>query len=134
MLTAFTLTFHLFAPKVLFGGERVVRLAAKTQVLKLVLASESERVQVVNLEVVRFAAAHAALVHERAASPVALVDGAAKLRQNISTALARPALACGFRLCRLTVRFESTFRAEALFLERLSEQPHRSYVVVNCIR
>ena len=94
--------------------------ASKRQIIELVFASEGESVQVMDFDVTRFAAAHAAFVNVRAASPVALVDRAAKPGRNSPTALTRR-----YRRRRLAVRFDSLFRTEALLLEEVDQQPHR---------
>ena len=75
---AITLSRDGLPPEVLFGRKCVVGRTAQRQVAKVVLSSSRERLQVVELEMVGFAATHPAGVDEGAATSVALEDRASE--------------------------------------------------------
>ena len=77
------------APEVCFGGERIVRCAAQGQVGSEVLAASCERLEMVQVEIARLAAALTALVDEAAAARVAYEYRAFHCGRNGSAALTR---------------------------------------------
>ena len=113
-------------------------------------ASASEGVTMVQLEMMGLAATDATLVEVGAAMLIALEDGAADARRDVSPALARRRMSArrgfGFRVGRCADGFGVGFAAIhtfarrflvdlrlgtiALLLESLDEQPHRLQVQV----
>ncbi|HEV8547485.1 MAG TPA: hypothetical protein VGQ57_00630 [Polyangiaceae bacterium] len=79
----------VLSPKVLFGGECVVGLAAHRAIAETMRAAASKGLAMMELEIVGFAAPDAALVEVGAAAFVAVEDGTANARREVSTAPAR---------------------------------------------
>jgi hypothetical protein len=75
--------------EVFFCGERVVSVAAQRQVGNIAGAAARERQQMMDLKMVRFRTAFAALVHVGAPGPVSLENSALCGRRNVPAALAR---------------------------------------------
>jgi len=75
--------------KVHFGGERVVCRAAQRQIRDQMRTTHSERLQMMQFEIVRLSATQATLIDIRAARTVAPIHFAPHRPRDVSTALAR---------------------------------------------
>lgn len=89
MTATVSLSLDLFAPERVLGGQGVVSGAAKPKVGDCVPTTLRVGHDVIELQVVRFTAAHAAVVDEGAPRFIALEDTASHRGRDISAALAR---------------------------------------------
>jgi hypothetical protein len=80
---------HEREPEISFCGEPIVSRAAQGQIRSRVRAVQGQRLQVMKLQAVRFAAALAALVDEAAARAVSPIHLAPHRGGDVSAALAR---------------------------------------------
>ncbi|HEV8550742.1 MAG TPA: hypothetical protein VGQ57_16970 [Polyangiaceae bacterium] len=151
MPTAVAPALDMLSTKVLLGGECVVGLATQREIVETMQATASEGLTMMELETMGFAATHAALVEVSAATFVALEDGAANARRDVSTAPARievgdqhgfrvsigrdaDAFGGGFSVLRgiaRRLRVDARLGAIALLLEHPDEEPHRLQVQVS---